>query len=317
MQFLENSCRGKNEFWTYLLMTILTLVIGQVIGSIPLIVVIMKSTGGVIPPDPSSLLDFESYGVDPNLGIFLVLLPFVVSMLMFLWLVKPFNHRSVEEVINGTKSIRWNRFYTGFGIMVIVSFVLLMINYAMDPSQYEYQYDPKKFWPLVLIGVLMFPIQSSFEEILCRGYLAQGMAVLTKNRWLVMIVPAIFFALLHSANPEVAEYGFASAMSNYFLIGFIFALVSVLDDGIELAMGLHSGNNVFLALFVTFDASAIQTPALLRMKELDLSGELISTILWGVALIFILGRYYNWDFSILSKPIQLSCKEEASEQPAA
>ena len=52
-------------------------------------------------------------------------------------------------------------------------------------------------------------------------------------------------------------------MPDYFIIGLTLGLMSLLDDGIETAMGVHAANNIFDSLFITSKNSALQTPALL------------------------------------------------------
>jgi len=40
-----------------------------------------------------------------------------------------------------------------------------------------------------------------------------------------------------------------------------------MDDGIEVAMGAHTANNIFLCIFVTNSSSALQTSALYVQKK--------------------------------------------------
>ncbi len=68
-------------------------------------------------------------------------------------------------------------------------------------------------------------------------------------------------------NPEVKEYGFLTMMPQYILFGLIFGVITILDDGIEAAMGAHTVNNVFICIMVTNKSSALQTPALYEQKN--------------------------------------------------
>ncbi len=136
-----------------------------------------------------------------------------------------------------------------------------------------------------------------------RGYLAQGIGVLTKNRLLVVIFPAIIFGLVHSFNPEVEEFGFWLVMPQYVLFGLIFGLISILDDGIELAMGAHTINNVFLSLFITHKASAIQTNALFVQENLNAPKDLIIMFVIGTIFVTTLTMIYKFKFSLLTKKI--------------
>ena len=51
-------------------------------------------------------------------------------------------------------------------------------------------------------------------------------------------------------------------MPQYIVFGLIFGIITILDDGIEAAMGAHAANNIFLCIMVTNESSALQTPAL-------------------------------------------------------
>lgn len=137
-------------------------------------------------------------------------------------------------------------------------FAYLLAYYATIPDNFTIQFDIKTFVPLLLITVLFIPLQTTCEEFLFRGYLTQGVAAWTKDRWLAVIIPGMVFGLMPISNPEVSEYGFWAAMPQYI----IFGLAVVLVDGIEVAMGIHAANNIFACLFVTFDASVLSTPAI-------------------------------------------------------
>lgn len=83
------------------------------------------------------------------------------------------------------------------------------------------------------------------------------------------MIPAVIFALIHSFNPKVKEFGFWTSMPGYLTFGLVFGIASVLDDGIEVAIGAHSINNVLSSIFVTSKSSVLQTPALLLQKEVE------------------------------------------------
>ncbi|WP_420582927.1 CPBP family intramembrane glutamic endopeptidase [Reichenbachiella sp.] len=160
------------------------------------------------------------------------------------------------------------------------------------------------FLPLVLIAVLLIPIQTTFEEYILRGYFAQGVAGLTKNRWLAVLVPGLVFALLHAFNPEVEAHGFWTVMPQYITFGLLFGLISVLDDGIELAIGAHAVNNVFLALFLTNKDSVLQTPAVFEQLEVYPMRDTITLVVLSVVFFIVLMKKYNWDISLLSNKVK-------------
>jgi membrane protease YdiL (CAAX protease family) len=146
-------------------------------------------------------------------------------------------------------------------------------------------------------------LQTTAEEVLFRGYLAQGVAAWTKNRWLALIIPSVIFGLIHFANPEIKEYGFWLAMPQYIFFGLLWGLISILDDGIELAIGMHAANNVFLSIFVTHSSSALQTDALFEMQTVAPVRDLAMLVVVGTLSLVYFAYRYKWNFGILNQKI--------------
>jgi hypothetical protein len=108
---------------------------------------------------------------------------------------------------------------------------------------------------------------------------------------------AVLFSLMHSLNPEVKEFGFLSVMPQYFVFGCIFGIVTILDNGIETALGAHTANNIFLCIMVTHKSSALQTPALFEQHTYHPGTELISLIVVGSIYIFALWKIFKWKYT--------------------
>ena len=144
----------------------------------------------------------------------------------------------------------------------------------------------------------MFPFQIGFEEYLFRGFLMQQIGIAVKNKWLPLLITSVVFGLFHSANPEVAKMGFG-VMVFYIGTGFLLGIMTLLDEGIELALGFHLGNNLMAALLISSDFSAIQTDAIFKYSgnenPADLLHEMLILILMVYPIIlFIFAKKYNW-----------------------
>ena len=74
--------------------------------------------------------------------------------------------------------------------------------------------------------------------------------------------------LLHALNPEEKSFGFFTMMPQYILFGLLFGMTTILDDGIEIALGAHTANNVFNSIMVTSSSSVLQTPALYVQQKI-------------------------------------------------
>ncbi len=120
-----------------------------------------------------------------------------------------------------------------------------------------------------------FRFNLDLEEYLFRGYLMQGFAKLTRNRWLPLILTSVIFGMLHVFNPEIDKLGMG-LLFYYIGTGFFFGIMTLMDDGIELALGFHIANNLITALLVTADWTAFQTYSILNdIAEPTLIPELV------------------------------------------
>jgi hypothetical protein len=169
---------------------------------------------------------------------------------------------------------------------------------------------------LLLVSFLFLPLQTSFEELLFRGYFMQGIGVLVNNRWLPLLITSVCFGLLHGANPEVEKLGSIS-MVFYIGTGFFYGITTLMDEGTELALGLHAVNNIIAAVFVTNDWTVFKTDALfIDISEPSVGWEMFFPVLvlYPVLLVLFSKKYgwTNWRDKLLGaieKPSQINYKE--------
>jgi len=313
MNHLECVTSKKNNWYRYLLVLFLSVVVANMVGSIPLFVVIiialLKNGFDFSILAAVGKLDFNelgALGIDSNLTMACFTFIFAVMLLAAIFFIKLFHDRSWKEVINGTNRVRWSRFFFGFLVWGILSAVILAISYFSEPELFRFRFQPVQFIILIVISLLFIPFQSSCEEFLIRGYLTQGIASWTKSRWWALIIPSLLFGLLHFDNSEIKEYGFFIMMAQYVTMGFVLGIMSIMDDGIELAMGVHTVNNVFVSIFTTFKGSALQTYALFEITEINPVKEFFSLIVTAIILLSILAYKYKWKFSTLNRKVTLS-----------
>ncbi len=310
MKHLERALDGQNKFGKYVAMTLIIFLGASTIGSIPLMMVmvikwVMKG-GSLDPSSVSNMMNLSWLGISNNLSYFLMLLAFVATFFAFKWLVKPFHKRTLNETINGRAYIRKDRIGAGILVWGVISAIMLIIGLLTSPEEYEYQFNPGAFIPLVLITVIVMPFQTSFEEIFFRGYLSQGVAAWTKSRWWTLVIIALLFGLMHVANPEVKEFGFWLSMPQYIIMGLLLGLISILDDGIELALGIHFANNAFSALFLTYESSVLQTDAVFKTIDVHPETDTFWLIIAAIITVLFFKRRYKWDFRIMNKKVEVT-----------
>lgn len=93
---------------------------------------------------------------------------------------------------------------------------------------------------LYMVG---FGIQGFSEELLVRGLIQEILA--KKSRWMSLVLPSIFFSLLHLGNDNFSLL----AMINTTLIGLLFAIMTDVTGSLWMASGAHSIWNFLLGPF--------------------------------------------------------------------
>jgi len=238
--------------------------------------------------------DFGLIGVGSNVGLILLILMFLGAVIG-LWLGMKFLHkRAFKTLITPFEKIRWNRIFFSFLFWIGLSMALEAVSYFMDPSAYVVQFNPASFFVLVIIAFLLLPIQTSAEELVVRGYFLQGVGLLTNSRLIAIIMSSLLFGALHGLNPEIAEYGFGIMMSYYISVGIFLAIITIIDDGLELALGMHAATNIFGAVFTTYEGSAIQTDALLSSSQVNPPLMLAGFIVVAIVFYLICHKKFNW-----------------------
>jgi len=217
----------------------------------------------------------------------------------FLWLVTKYIHGKspVYDTITTRRPFDWSRYFYAAGLWLLLTALMEVVFYLMNPGNYEFIFTLKPFLILLVIALIFLPIQTALEEWLMRGYVMQGVSLISKYRIIPLIVSTAFFALLHGANPEIAEYGVGIMMSYYVGVGLFLGILTLMDDGLELAMGIHFTNNLYGAVAVTFPSSALSTDAIFQMKSMNAEAATAGWLVMAIITFFILNSKYkfmNW-----------------------
>lgn len=309
MNHLESAFSGKNAFWRYVVMFVAVLLAANTIGAIPLIVAMVikaSSNPEILSGLAANPSDMGLLGMKPLAGFIVMLVPFLAGVITFALLIKPLNNRTLVQTINGTSSIRWKRIFVSAVIWLAISAVYLMVQRMVNPGDFVIKNTGSIIIAVAAVSLLLIPFQAAFEELLLRGYLMQGFGVLTRNRWAPVILTSLSFGLLHAFNPEVKEFGFFTMMPQYILFGLVFGIATVIDDGIEISLGAHAANNIFLSIMVTSSSSALQTPAVFEQTVIHPWGEFIGLLISSIIFILLLKYIYNWkDLRVLFSKIDI------------
>jgi len=311
--FLENVFGGKNDIGRWFAMLVIVIIGTQFIGLIPygITVFLNLNDNPDLMPDPENAFDFTAYDISPVTGLALMIIPFAVGLIALLLLMKPIHERPILSVITGGDSFRWKRVLWGGGVWFILIALYAVFSVAIGLQKLELQFDPESLIPLVIVSVLLIPFQTGFEEVFFRGYLMQGFAKIVQNRWVPLLITAILFGGLHYLNPEVRAFGLEVMMPQYIWFGIFFGLCTLMDDGIELALGAHTINNIFLSIIFTQQSSAIQTPALFNVTDFNPVIDLFGLLLLSLVFIYLAKKRFVWpEWSYLLTKIEKPFMDE-------
>lgn len=288
MNYIQQAYKGHRELWMFILTTIL-------VAGIFILNFIMY-----LFSDPSDLdAAYELMKrIPPNLSLIINLAPFAILLGLLFLMVRYVHHRSILSLTTARLKVDYKRVLFSFLMICTFTLVTFFIGYSIDSSELIFQFNAGKFALLFLISVILFPFQIGLEEYLFRGYLMQHIGIIVKNKWFPLIVTSVLFGIAHSANPEVAEIGFGKMMIFYVGTGLLLGIMTLMDDGLELALGFHLGNNLLASLLVTADWTALQTDAIFKSTA-EPSMSLVSEILIPVLVVypimlFILAKKYGW-----------------------
>jgi membrane protease YdiL (CAAX protease family) len=225
------------------------------------------------------------------------LLSFAAGLLGIFFVVKTLHKQSIRSLTTSRLKIDWKRFWFAFLFWGIISSGLVLIDHYMSPENYVFNFKLVPFLILAAIAIVFVPLQTSFEEYLFRGYLMQGIGVLCKNKWVPLVITSVLFGLLHIANPEIDKLGYI-LLVHYIGTGFFLGIITLMDEGLELALGFHAANNLFTALLVTADWTAFQTNSVLidisDPADIESSEIFFSVLIVYPILIFIFAKVYKW-----------------------
>lgn len=316
--FLERVYEGKNDIGRWIAMILILLIITQFIGGIPLgILIFLKmSDNPDLEPNPENLLDLTAYGISPISGLMLMIIPFVLGLITLVLLMKPIHERPVLSVMTGFSRFRWKRFFWGALVWLILMIIYESLAILTGLQTVEFQFNPQTLLTLAAVSVLLLPFQAGFEELIFRGYLMQGFAKVFKYKWIALVITAILFGSLHFMNPEIKEYGAAIMMPQYIWFGIFFGICALMDEGLELAWGIHAINNIFLSVFFTQDSSALQTPALSRITAFNPVTDLVSLFILTLIFIFFAHKrlsWPEWNYLLAKITPQVPNEEDAPE----
>lgn len=255
--------------WRWILGTLFILGSWLIGGSI-LGLVFLPYTG----VDPNALFtNGDIFGAMPGWGFLIFALitfiPLFVSTLVayrFILGVK------LKFLFSTVGRFRWWRVALGFWVWLILMGGPVIAAVASNLDAYRFNFNPATFLPYLLVALVLFPIQTTSEELFFRGWIIQWAAKRNTNIVWLSALSGVVFTLPHLVNPEAAG-DIWGAFLGYFSVGFALGWVTVRDRSLEVAIGAHLSNNLFAALVVGYEGGALPAEALFISESLEWSSS--------------------------------------------
>lgn len=305
MPFLDNASEGKNNWWRYLFTIILSLIltsvaVGFLVYIFLLVLIFIAQVGNV------GVYRIDQIVRDPMFILFLVAISSAASFIVFYLCARFIHHRRFISLITTKSKIKYTRILKGAGIWLAIIASLDILLFLIYPESYKVTFDPNKYGLLLILSLFALPIQASFEEIVFRGYLMQGIGLLSKKPVIPLIATSIIFGVVHWWNGN-SEIMCISTVLATFIIGIMLGVITLGENNIETAVGVHIMNNMYIALvnnpsdsplgnlpsivtsqqdpyilmLLTFIASLIMIAIVFRKKRGDLFGILVNDALYN------------------------------------
>ncbi len=292
--FIEKALHPQNQFYKYIL-GCFVIAIAFIIGQLPLtgyLFYLSSSKGIAMPTSETEIFQI----MDSSLALVLFLLTFVSVFVFLPTIVRGLHKLDFKDIITTRTTIDYKRILFSFSILGILILVTTGLDYLISPENYIVQFDWIKFLILFIVAVVLIPIQATVEELLFRGYLMQGFGVLFKNNFVPLLLTSICFGLMHGLNPEVARMGYV-IMIFYIGTGFLLGVITLMDGGMELAIGFHIANNLISVLLVTTDWGALQTNSILKdISEPDLFYSIFFPLVVAYPILLVIfAKRYQWN----------------------
>ncbi len=283
--FIEQGYKGNIGLWKYWI---------PILGFSALMVVNYIMTINS-PEDVDVMMKnfIDAFGL--NVFFIVAIGPLVAGLFIILGWVYLVHGQSITSLTTSRKKVDLKRVVFAFGLWGGITVIMILADVMMSPDDYVFNFKPIPFLILVVMAVILIPLQTSFEEYMFRGHLMQGLGIMVKNRWIPLIITSVLFGIMHAANPEVGKMGYG-IMVFYIGTGFFLGVLTLMDEGLELALGFHAANNLTAALLVTADWTAFQTNSIYKdVSEPTFGWDiLIPVLVVYPILLWVFSKKYGW-----------------------
>jgi membrane protease YdiL (CAAX protease family) len=259
--FIDLARLGRTGFWV----TVRSLVrLGlYVLVAIILILLVLVPLSFVNPTifDTINRIQTGDAGLGWELGFI------ALTTVLMLWTLRDIAVKTLRRpfmsLIAAAPRIELRRVLAGLCAWILSAALIIPLGWAasllLDSGRSQlpvFQLPGLDVVEAIALGVLIVPFQAASEELLFRGWLTQTLGQAIRNPILLVLAIALLFALSHgfSAGPLALPY---------FMLGSIgLSAISLADQRLELSIGVHTAQNLFVLLIQTPMLDPIHRPTL-------------------------------------------------------
>jgi len=285
--FFQIARAGKNSFWRYTLTECIAVAF-FLLGMTPLIIVMIQSriTSPLITP--------TMLGISPAMFLALNLLPFAFAGLGLV-LAMPYVHkRPFLSLITPSTTVNLRKIGFAMALWFGLSLLSDTIAFVLNPENYIWSFQAAEFFPIFIVALLLIPLQASIEELFFRGYLMQCVGLTSRRVFIPLLVVTALFSCAHILNPEMQSHGMTQMMISYTLVGLLLGVATIMDESLELAIGIHIANNLYGVTVVSIPSSALVSSPLVTQTNLLPTQMNVQLFIMTCFALAVFAKKYRW-----------------------
>ncbi|MBR0373409.1 MAG: CPBP family intramembrane metalloprotease [Mogibacterium sp.] len=147
---------------------------------------------------------------------------------------KPFKAYVIEDryVIRNNNTVKM--LLLGLLLGFLTNFACILCAMIHGDIKFYFDFSASEI-PVLLFALLSVFIQSTSEELWCRGFMYERLNI-RYPVWVAVVINGVFFGCLHMFNPNVNVYGVLGIV----VCGLSYSLLRWYTDSIWICMGIHT-----------------------------------------------------------------------------
>ena len=175
-----------------------------------------------------------------------------IGVLFVLFIFKN-NHYIIDKITTKTKGNNMANLFWGLFIGFVLNGLCALI--AMINGDFTLLFSQFEIFPAIGLLFAVF-VQSSAEELLCRGFMYQRLLKSTNSPAFAIIFNSLFFAALHLFNNGMSILPFYCIL----IFGVFASMLVYYFDSLWMVMGLHAMWNFTQSILFGLPNSGINVP---------------------------------------------------------